>query len=662
MKTRTIVALLALAVGCQPGEGAPTAKQALFTSDDAASVDRAEALALERLTGPLMKGVDAYEVLQTKVDHLGMGHTRVQQYHGGVPVFGGQAIVHLAPDGRLVHFTDTFVRQIEVDATPAITAEQARGTVAVGEVVDVELVVLRQFGDFLTWKVEVADLGGETPAMPVVFIDAHTGEEVWRYDNLQTARDRRTHDANNGFNLPGTLIRNENSGASGDGPVDAAHDHAGISYDYFDQEQGRDSWDGNGATVSSTAHYSTNYDNAFWDGQNLVYGDGGFVFIPLSAALDIVAHEFTHAVTERTAGLIYAGESGGLNEATSDIMGAVVESYSIGWTVNGDTWLVGENAMQQAGSALRSMSDPPSDGVSIDHYSDYFNGIDVHFSSGIANKAFYLMESDAALDIQQAADIWFRALDTYMTPSTTFEEARGATEQAAEDLFGAGSPQQQAVSDAWNAVGVTAPLDYVQFDVVGPFDGAQDIELDFVFPTPAGATGIRFDLDGNNGDADLYVRHGSAPTQQTYDCASTSPDSTESCSLVPAQAGDYHVMVHAWSAFTDVTLTALSAGGNGPCAGTEVTGTLTVGDDIHIYSEGVPTSGDHHATLSGPANADFDLYFQFHNGTKWITAAQSISPTSEEEVNVNDPNNRPHRWGVHRFSGTGDYSLCLLAP
>jgi Thermolysin metallopeptidase, alpha-helical domain/Thermolysin metallopeptidase, catalytic domain len=324
--------------------------------------------------------------------------------------------------------------------------------------------------------VRVEDFDGSAPSIPVVFIDAHSGAEVWRYDDLQTAKSRNTYDANNNTTLPGTLIRNEASLASGDIPLDNAHDFAGITYDYYDLEQGRDSYNGLGATMKSSVHYSTNYDNAFWSGSQTVYGDGAVVFKALSKALDVVAHEWTHGVTDTTADLIYADESGGLNEATSDIMGAVVESYNNAWVVDTDTWKIGEDIIKPLfGTALRFMDNPPADGASIDDYADYFAGIDVHYSSGIANKAFTLMEADAALDIQQAADIWYLALTAYMTADTTFAEARVATEDAAADLFGDASVEQDAVGLAWDGVGVFEILPEVCTDAL---DNDQDGDVD----------------------------------------------------------------------------------------------------------------------------------------------------------------------------------------
>ncbi|MEZ4239045.1 MAG: M4 family metallopeptidase [Myxococcota bacterium] len=554
------VALLTAITGCEPVRLAPER-----TDLDTDSAKQAALGWLEQ-SGAL-DGLDDLELVRVDFDSLGMAHVRLQQLQGGVPVEGGQFVVHLdAATAQVMSVTDRVRRRLHVDTVPSIDAtfadDQAlAGNRMRGYPTSRELRVVHHDGeDRLAWLVQLEDVDGETPSRPMVVVDAHTGDELFRYDNLQTVRNRNTYSANNGTSLPGSLRRSEGQGAVGDGPVDAAHDNAGFVYDYYFNEQGRDSWDGAGATIVSTAHYSVSYDNAFWDGSQMVYGDGGFYFNPLSYALDVVGHEITHAITERTAGLIYSGESGGLNEATSDIMGAVIESYSNGWVVDSDTWLVGEDICKPTiGDALRYMSDPPLDGISIDDYADYYSGLDVHYSSGLANKAFYLIATDPSLDIQDAADLWFRALSFYMTPNTTFAQAADATEQAAADLFGAGSPQVTAVTNAWAAVGVVT----LDWDVIATelgLSGATGTDFNVQYDLPPGAIAMAFSLAGDNGDADLYVRRGSPPTTSTYDCSSISPTSNERCEINPASAGTYYVLVHSYATFNNVDLTVEASG------------------------------------------------------------------------------------------------------
>jgi thermolysin len=241
--------------------------------------------------------------------------------------------------------------------------------------------------------------------------------------------------------------------------VDDAHDHAGTAYDWYLAVHGRDSFDGNGAPILSSAHYAVGLENAMWDGTQLIYGDGGTLLRPLSGSLDLVAHELTHAVTDRTARLVYFGESGALNEATSDILAVAVGTWARGGAVDADTWKFGESIVRPAlgRDAVRYLDQPTRDGISRDHYDNRFLGFEdnggVHINSGIANKWFFLAAT-SGLGVDGAANVWFRALTLYMTPGTQFFQARTSTVQAATDLYGAGSTQVAAVASAWDAVGV----------------------------------------------------------------------------------------------------------------------------------------------------------------------------------------------------------------
>ncbi|WP_044199370.1 M4 family metallopeptidase [Hyalangium minutum] len=249
-----------------------------------------------------------------------------------------------------------------------------------------------------------------------------------------------------------------------------AHYGAQMTYDFYKNVLGRDSLDGKGEKLQSNVHIKNNYVNAYWDGKQMNYGDGdGKTAGPLTT-LDIAGHEITHGLTERTAGLVYSGESGGLNEAFSDIMGTGVEWYAsqqneavkFDWAVGEDAWTPTNG---NPNDALRYMNDPTSDGYSVDHYSNYPKQTEVHGSSGIANNAFYLLSQGGTnktskqtvadgIGIEKGLKIYGRALTNYMTPRTTFAEARDATIKAATDLYGANSAEVQKVKESWSAVGV----------------------------------------------------------------------------------------------------------------------------------------------------------------------------------------------------------------
>ncbi|MHA7632688.1 M4 family metallopeptidase [Corallococcus sp. M7] len=286
-----------------------------------------------------------------------------------------------------------------------------------------------------------------------------------------------TYDANNKTTASGQTKITDNNDKWGEATDPArakaavdAHYGAATTYDFYKEILGRDSIDGAGEKLTSYVHVRNNYVNAFWDGEKMSYGDGdGKQSGPLTT-LDIAGHEITHGLTERTAGLIYSGESGGLNEAFSDIMGTGVEWFAAqknpeakwNWTVGEAAWTP-NNGSDEDG--LRYMNDPTKDGYSVDNYKNYPKQTEVHGSSGIANNAFYLLveggknrtsglEVKGGIGMEDGLKIFGRALTTYMTPKTTFAQAREATIKAATDLHGADSVQVQKVKDAWTAVGV----------------------------------------------------------------------------------------------------------------------------------------------------------------------------------------------------------------
>jgi Zn-dependent metalloprotease len=290
---------------------------------------------------------------------------------------------------------------------------------------------------------------------------------------------RSTYDAG-GSEYPkgglGTLARGEGSGPSGDAAIDAAHDNAGLVHEFYSTVLGRNSIDDRGMAIKSVVHFGKAYNNAYWDGSKMTYGDGdGKFFSPLSGALDVVGHEMTHGVVEHTAGLVYRNQSGALNESWGDVFGEVIEQWAENrsgfGTVDaalGADWLIGEDVFTpgRAGDALRSMKAPGTaykgiPGVQDDmqpaHMKNYNkmtgdNG-GVHVNSGIPNKAAY--EAGVRIGSEKLAKIWYKALTSYLKSNSTFDDAAAATLAAAKQLYGTGA-EAQAVADAWNAVGIVA--------------------------------------------------------------------------------------------------------------------------------------------------------------------------------------------------------------
>ncbi|PGD72913.1 bacillolysin [Bacillus pseudomycoides] len=292
-----------------------------------------------------------------------------------------------------------------------------------------------------------------------------SGSTYYLQDNTRGAT-IFTYDAKNRSTLPGTLWTDTDNvfNASRDAAAVDAHYYAGVTYDYYKNTFNRNSVNDAGAPLKSTVHYGSNYNNAFWDGSQMVYGDGdGYTFTSLSGGLDVIGHELTHAVTENSSNLIYQNESGALNEAISDVFGTLVEYYD---NRNPD-WEIGEDIYTpgKSGDALRSMSDPAKYD-DPDHYSKRYTGSSdnggVHTNSGIINKAAYLLANGGThygvtvngIGKDKVGAIYYRANTQYFTESTTFSQARAGLVQATADLYGANSAEVTAVKQSYDAVGV----------------------------------------------------------------------------------------------------------------------------------------------------------------------------------------------------------------
>jgi len=479
---------------------------------------------------------DEFTVKRVEIDELKMAHTHVQQTIGGVPIWEGEAIVHLKADGELAEITDSLKESIAVDTRPNLTTGDALriakrlypGARFMTESPRIDLYIYRADDyDRLAYRIEMPRIdGSDDTADMVYFIDAHTGEKVFEYNNLQTGSGSSLYSGTVTINTSsaagtfymedltrkmGTFNMNstgsETTGGGGtqsrftdtDDVWNTTAQRAGVdahwgarwTYDYYLNIHGRNGIDGAGgpgvttaaansgvSLITSRVHFGTSgrYNNAFWFNNRMSYGDGdGVNFSPLTT-VDICGHEMTHGVTERTANLTYASESGALNESWSDIMGSMVELYSDGGAVSANTWKIGEDAYTPgtSGDALRSMSSPNSVG-DPDHYSvrvyqgactpsSANDNCGVHTNSSISNHAYYLIANGGTnrvsgiavtgIGTTAAEKIFFRALTVYMTSGTNFSGARTATLNAATDLYGTGSTQYNGVAQGWCAVGI----------------------------------------------------------------------------------------------------------------------------------------------------------------------------------------------------------------
>jgi Zn-dependent metalloprotease len=276
---------------------------------------------------------------------------------------------------------------------------------------------------------------------------------------------RKVHDAENGTDLPGRLVRGEGDGATGDIGADEAYDGLGATDALFRRAYERTSMDDAGLTLLGTVHYGVAYDNAFWDGTQMVFGDGdGEIFGRFTASLSVIGHELTHGLIEYTVGLVYRDQSGALNESIADVFGALVEQHAAGQTADEASWLIGAGLFTDAveGQALRSMAAPgtaydddvlgkdPQPGHMDDFVQTTQDNGGVHLNSGIPNKAFHLVATELGGHAWEVAGrIWYETLLGDLSPRATFEEFALATVAVAESHDAA-----DVVRGAWQAVGV----------------------------------------------------------------------------------------------------------------------------------------------------------------------------------------------------------------
>jgi len=290
------------------------------------------------------------------------------------------------------------------------------------------------------------------------------------------AKERIIYDAQNGSTLPGTPVRNEGDGPTSDVAVNEAYDGSGATYDLFKDIYNRDSIDGNGMRLDSTVHYKTGYDNAFWNGEQMVYGDGDEnqpvedrLFNRFTIAIDIIGHELTHGVTQFEAKLVYSFQPGALNESMSDVFGSLVKQKQLNQTASEADWIIGAGLLTENvnGVGIRTMKDPgtayndpvlgkdPQPG----HMDNYVNTVSdnggVHINSGIPNHAFYFTAMElGGYAWEKAGQIWYVTLRDKLSANSNFQDCANLTYVTAAELFGSGSIEQMAVKNSWEKVGI----------------------------------------------------------------------------------------------------------------------------------------------------------------------------------------------------------------
>ncbi|MGA5816359.1 M4 family metallopeptidase [Kitasatospora sp. NPDC094028] len=639
---------------------AQSSRAALIASANQQSASFAQAL-----------GLSGQEKLVTKdvvQDANGARHLRYERTYAGLPVLGGDLIVHQDAAGATKSVTKASQASLAgVDTAPALAAPKAQEAALAAEQGSVETaprLVVWAAGDApkLAWETVVAGKESDgTPSKLHVVTDAKTGEVLSKADGIKRGSGtgvfvgnvpltttqsgsqyqlkdasrggQYTTDMNNGTSGNGTLFT-KSTDTWGNGQVSnresAAVDAqygAAATWDFYKNTFGRSGIKNDGVGAMSRVHYDTGYVNAFWDDGCfcMTYGDGTSDTHPLTE-LDVSGHEMSHGVTSATANLNYSGESGGLNEATSDIMGTGVEFYA-NLPANPPNYLIGELInINGDGKPLRYMDKPSTDGSSADSWYSGVGNLDVHYSSGVANHFFYLLsEGSGAKTINgfnynsptvnnitvsgigrdKALQVWYKALTAYMTSTTDYAAARTATLNAATDLYGANSTEYNQVATAWAAVNVGSLPNPGGVTVTNP--GNQSTAV---------GTAVNLSIKASGGTAPLSYSASGLPAGLAINA------STGAITGSPTAAGSSNVTVtvkdNAGKTGTTSFTWTVTGGGGGTCTPAQLLGNAgfeTGTAAPWTASSGVVDNSSSQAAHSGSWKAWLNGYGSAHTDT-----------------------------------------------
>jgi len=444
----------------------------------------------------------------------GNNKTKLKMFYKGVPVFGQSFVLEQDKAGRNLGMQGSLMVNISNDltsVTPGMLHGKALGKLKqllghnniINPKADLMIYIDKMNTAQLAYRVEYLVNDSDEPSRPMAFIDANSGEILMSWEGINHAKKERKGKPGGGGSgnspTPTTLtgpggnnktgryqygtdfssieatqngstcyLENENvittdmgnktrrgstaqvtCGDTGEdltngafAPMNDAQAFGNVIFDMYADWYGVSPLS---QKLEMRVHYGRNYENAFWNGTAMSFGDGATTFYPL-VSLDVSAHEVSHGVTEQRSGLIYSGESGGMNEAFSDMAGEAAENFMHG----SNDWMVGEQIFKSSG-ALRYMINPPEDGRSIDHASDMTSNLDVHYSSGVYNKAFYLLATTSDWTVREAFGVMLRANDLYWTAGSTFNAGACGVQSSAGDL----GLNVSEVTTAFAAVGVS---------------------------------------------------------------------------------------------------------------------------------------------------------------------------------------------------------------
>ncbi|MET7682552.1 M4 family metallopeptidase [Streptomyces sp. NPDC005423] len=627
-------------------------------------------------------GLGAKEKLVVKdvvKDNDGTVHTRYERTYDGLPVLGGDLVVHTPPASvaaGTVSATFNNKHTLTVPSTTASFTKSAAETEALktAKALDAKasgadsarkVIWAGDGASKLAWETVIGGFQDDgTPSRLHVITDATSGKELSRFQGIETGTGNtqysgsvslsttlsgstyqltdgtrgghKTYSLNNATSGTGTLMTDaDDVWGTGSGSntqtagADAAYG-AQETWDFYKNTFGRSGIKNNGVAAYSRVHYSTAYVNAFWDDTCfcMTYGDGTSSTHALTS-LDVAGHEMSHGVTSNTAGLDYTGESGGLNEATSDIFGTGVEFYANNSSDVGD-YLIGEKIdINGDGTPLRYMDKPSKDGGSADSWYSGVGNLDVHYSSGPANHMFYLLSEGSGTKVingttytsstsdgvavagigrAAALQIWYKALTTYMTSSTNYASARTAALSAAAALYGTSSAQYAGVGNAFAGINVGSHITVPTSGVTVTNPGSQS-------STVGTAVSLQVSASSTNSGSLTYAATG-LPTGLSIS------SSTGAITGTPTTAGTYSSTVTVTDSTgatgtASFTWTVSTSGGGGTCTSTQLLGNagFESGSTTWTASSGVITNESGQTAHGGSYYAWLDGYGSTHTDT-----------------------------------------------
>ena len=658
---------------------------------------------------------DNFKAVETFSDSYGNTYVKVNQLLGGLPIDGKVLTVSFGKAGTVSSLfgnVENSIRTITKLGSRHLTMDEAVNKAAgqftydnLRQVPVTQRVVLLQNGKaYETYKVNIQY---NTPQIGNwnVYVEAYSGkilktDDNIRYDGAVTGsgtdvqgitrslnlyqsgstyqmKDTTkamsgqilTYTARNAETEPGTLMTSSSTTVSDRAAV-SAHYFAGVVYDFYKNVLNRNSLDNSGMTLTSTVHYGSSYNNAFWDGSQMVYGDGdGSEFTYFSGDLDVVGHEMTHGVTERTANMTYSYQPGALNESVSDIFGVLIETYDKynvknggTWAFNASDWVVGDDIYTPgtSGDALRSLANPTLYDQP-DNMSNYVNTSSdnggVHTNSGIPNKAAFLIAQ--SIGCPETAAIYYKALTTYFGASTDFAGSLDGLVQAATDIYGASSSEVTAVRNAYQSVGIgsggssndtyepndtTATAYAIESGTTYNSYIYTSSDVDYYKLTTTGSGTIAVSLSNLPKDYDLYLYNSSG----TQVASSTNGSTTSESISYSAAAGTYYIKVIGYSSAYSTTqayalrATFTSSGGGSTDTyepndststayainfGTTYNSYIYTASDVDYYKVTASGAGTIGVTLSN-LPADYDLYLYNSSGTQ-VASSTNGSTTAE---------------------------------